>query len=133
MSGAVYDPIDMHKKKSSTLVVHCSDPRFQDAYRKVTDSLGHYYDLLVFPGASKAIADHGMVVDNIKMLHGLHHFETIHIMDHVACGAFGEISDEIKAHSDYLEKAKTVLEKALSGITVSPHLLAEDGELNLSN
>lgn len=127
-----YQPIDMHAKKSQALVVHCSDPRFQDAYRKVTDKLGHYYDLVVFPGASKAIADHSLVLDNIKLLHSLHNFEIVHIMDHVHCGAFGEIKDEIKDHSAYLQKAEEAIKKVLPNVSVSHYLLGENGELELS-
>ena len=128
-----YKSIDMHAKKSQALVVHCSDPRFQDAYRKVTDKLGHYYDLLVFPGASKAIADHTLVLDNLTLLHSLHKFEVIHILDHVHCGAFGEVKDEVKDHADYLKKAEQALVSALPGVSVNHHLLAESGELDLAS
>ncbi len=126
-----YPPIDMHAKKSQALVVHCSDPRFQDAYRKVTDKLGHYYDLLVFPGASKAIADHGLVLDNIYLLHSLHNFEVVHIMDHVHCGAFGEVNDEVADHTEYLNKAEEAIGGLLPTVTVTRHLFGENGEIDI--
>ena len=127
-----YDPIDMHKKKSDSLVVHCSDPRFQSAYRKIIDELADYHDLVVIPGASKAIADSKLVVDNIKMLHGLHNFETIHILDHVECGAFGKIADEVKDHSAYVKKAKQALKNAIPNIKINAHLLHADSAIELS-
>jgi hypothetical protein len=133
MINPAYDPIDMHKKKSSALVVHCSDPRFQDAYRRTIDNMGLYYDLLVFPGASKTIADNKLVVDNIALLHSLHGFEQIHILDHTECGAFGQIDDEVTAHSDYMKKATVALGEALPNVEVIGHLLGEKGELDLSN
>lgn len=128
-----YKKIDMHAKKSQALVVHCSDPRFQDAYRKVTDQLGHYYDLLVFPGASKAIADHSLVLDSIKLLHSLHSFDVVHIMDHVHCGAFGEVEDEVKDHAGYLKKAEQTLKTHLPDVQVKHYLLGEKGQLELTS
>ncbi len=126
-----YSPVDMHAKNSQALVVHCSDPRFQDAYRKVTDSLGHYYDLLVFPGASKAIAEHDLVIENIKLLHSLHSFESVHIMDHIHCGAFGAVKDEIADHSISFKKAEEVLKSHIPNIKVNYYLLGEAGQLSL--
>lgn len=121
--------VDLHKKKSEALLVHCSDPRFQAAYRSVADELGAYYDLLVVPGASKAIVDAQSVVDKIKMLHGLHHFETIHIVDHTHCAAFGEIDDEKKAHRQMIESARKILAGGLPEVSVEGYLLDEDSEL----
>ncbi len=124
-----YQPIDLRKHKSDILVVHCADPRFQAAYRQVIDGFDKFYDLLVMPGASKAIADNQLVVDNIKLLHSLHHFEAIHILDHIECGAFGKIDDEIVDHSKYLDLATKKLNETLPEVSVTPHLLGENQEL----
>lgn len=124
--------IDMHKKKADAIIIHCSDPRFQSAYRKIIDDMGHYYDLVVFPGASKAIHSHPVVIDNIKLLHDFHNFEEIHILNHVNCGAFGPVEDELKAHSESLREAKKVLEKELPGKKIKVHLVNENAELALS-
>lgn len=124
--------IDMKRKKADALIVHCSDPRFQEAYRRHVDELGHYYDLLVFPGASKAIVSHQAVVDNIKLLHDFHNFDEIHIFNHVNCGAFGEVDDEIKTHLDSLKKAKETLNDVIPGKKIKVHLVDENAELKLS-
>lgn len=124
--------IDMHKKKADALVVHCSDLRFQSAYRKIIDELGHYYDLLVFPGASKAIASHSLVVENIKLLYEFHKFDEIHIFNHINCGAFGEVEDEIKTHSKSLQDAKRILERELPGKKINLHLVDDRAEIALS-
>lgn len=129
----LYKPVDMHRKKSNVLVVHCADPRFQAAYKAVTDNLATYYDLLVFPGASKAIADSKTVLANIKLLHDLHRFETIHIFDHIDCGAFGKVQDELKEHSRYLNSAKELLNSALPNVSVVPHLLGAKQEVRLGS
>ncbi len=130
---ARYPKIDLHKKKSDVLVVHCSDPRFQTAYREVINSLGQYYDLLVFPGASKAIVDNGSVLESIRLLYSLHHFKTVHILDHVECGAFGKVDDEIKAHRRNLQAATEILEKTIPGVKVLPHLLGQKQELSVES
>lgn len=127
-----YMPVDLHKKKSDALVIHCADPRFQKAYRHVIDQLGKYHDLMVAPGASKAVVDDNKFIGNIKLLHSLHHFESVHIMDHIHCGAFGEIEDELKAHSDTLHRAADAISGALENIKVHIHLLGENSELPLS-
>ena len=127
----MYQPINLRKKKSEVLVVHCSDPRFQTAYRKFIDNLGAYYDLLVIPGASKAVSENPSVMDKIVLLHGLHHFEAVHILDHVQCAAFGEIQDEVKAHLEMMAKATAALEEAIFGIKVNRHLLGDKAELKL--
>ena len=89
------------------------------------------YDLLAFPGASKAVVDNPTVTDAIKLLHGMHSFETIHILDHVHCGAFGEVADEREAHSKMLQDAEKVLLHALPGVEVVSHLLGVKSEIAL--
>ena|SRR3989344_610063 len=121
--------VDLDRKKSQILVVHCSDPRFQAAYRHVIDGLGSYYDLLVVPGASKAIVDKHSVVEKIKMLHELHHFETVHILDHTHCGAFGKIDNEFDVHQQMIRKAEEALADSLPDISVKGYLLDEKSEL----
>lgn len=126
-----FEKLDLQKKKSNVLIVHCSDPRFQVAYRKLIDNLAQYYDLLVFPGASKPIVEDKSVVNNIVMLHGLHHFETIHIFDHVECGAFGAVEDEKQAHRQMMDEAKADLKKVLPEVKVIGHLVGETAEVKL--
>lgn len=126
-----YPIVDLHKKKSEVLVVHCSDPRFQSAHRHLIDTHGKYYDLLAFPGASKAIAENQLVIDNIVLLHKLHNFETIHIFDHIHCGAFGEIDNEAKAHKEMLIRAKRTLSTALPKVKVVGHLVGEKESIKL--
>ncbi len=126
-----YPVVDLHRKKSEVLIIHCADPRFQDAYRNTIDGLGKYYDLLVAPGASKAVFEDEKVVENIKLLESLHHFEEIHIMDHIECGAFGKIEDEIEAHSKMLSQASQKIKEAMPNLQIVLHLLGEESELPL--
>jgi carbonic anhydrase len=126
-----YKPVNLNKHKSEALIVHCCDPRFVDAYRQAAGQLCEFYDLMAVPGASKAIVDDVNVIKNIQMLHGLHDFEEIHIMDHIECGAFGKIDDEVDSHSKYLHLAIQKLDKALPQVKVVPHLLGAKAELKL--
>lgn len=126
-----YKPVNLKKHKSDALVVHCCDPRFQQAYLQAAHQVSEFYDLLAVPGASKAIVDNPTIIKNIKMLHGLHNFNEIHVMDHVDCGAFGKISDETEVHSKYLHLAGKKINKALPSINVVPHILGEKQELSV--
>jgi hypothetical protein len=126
-----YKPVNLKKKKSDAIIVHCCDPRFQEAYRQAAEQVSDYYDLMAVPGASKAIVDDPNIIKNIKLLHSLHHFEHVHIMDHIECGAFGAIDDEVDSHSKYLHLAIQKLTKELPGVKVIPHLLGAKEELKL--
>lgn len=126
-----YKPVNLNKHKSEVLVVYCCDPRFQEAYHEVASHIGKYYDLLVVPGASKAIVENPTVIENIKMLHGLHHFNEIHIMDHVECGAFGKVTDEVADHSKYIRLAENKIKKTLPKLKIKSHLLGAKQELQL--
>ena len=121
----------MQRKQSDALIVHCSDPRFQSAHRDLIDLNCNYYDLLAFPGASKAIAENQLVVDNIVLLHSLHGFETIHIFDHVHCGAFGDVTDEDGAHKAMIKEAEAALNKTLPKVTVIGHLVGQKAAVKL--
>jgi hypothetical protein len=126
-----YNPVNLNQHKSDALVVHCCDPRFQEAYRQAAEQLSDFYDLMSVPGASKAIVDDPNVMNNIKMLHGLHNFTQVHIMDHIQCGAFGKIDDEVDSHSKYLHLALKKINKELPQIKVVPRLLGAKAEIEL--
>jgi hypothetical protein len=65
------------------------------------------------------------------LLHSLHDFEEVHIMDHVECGAFGKIDDEVDSHSKYLHLAIQKLAKELPVVKVVPHLLGAREEIKI--
>jgi len=127
----MYNPVDLNKKKADSLVIHCADPRFQAAFRSVTGGLEIYYDLLAVPGASKAVVNNPSIIDYIKLLASFHHFETIHVLDHVECGAFGPVNDELSEHAKMLAEAAREINKVMPKLTVVPHLLGETHELTV--
>jgi hypothetical protein len=128
-----YKPVNLDKHKSEAIIVHCCDPRFVEAYRQAAEQISEFYDLMAVPGASKAIVDDPNVIKNIKMLRSLHHFSEVHIMDHVQCGAFGKVDDEIEVHSKYLHLAKAKINKELPELKVVPHMLGAKHELELKS
>jgi hypothetical protein len=52
-------------------------------------------------------------------------------MDHVECGAFGKIEDEVDSHSKYLYLAEKKIKENLPQVKVVPHLLGARAELEL--
>lgn len=126
-----YQPVDLSKKKSEALIVHCADPRFQKAYGAVIDGLDVYYDLMERAGASKGLVeDEGAIVE-LQMLHDLHNFSEVHILDHVDCGAYGAVEDEAAAHANYLKMASVLIKRAVPQLEVVPHLLGQKEEVTL--
>ncbi|HEX5395275.1 MAG TPA: carbonic anhydrase [Candidatus Saccharimonadales bacterium] len=110
-----YPPVDLDRKKSDMLVVHCSDPRYQEVYRRFIDEkLNAYFDLAVDAGASKAIISDQGVQDRIRLLHDLHNFKSVHVLDHEQCGAFGQVANELDAHRETMDEAKDVLAGLIS-------------------
>lgn len=129
-----YPPIDMDRKKSDILVVHCSDPRFQAAYHDfIVNKLGAYFDLAVDAGASKAITGDQGVRDRIKLLHDLHGFEEAHVLDHQDCGGFGKVANELEAHRQSMQEAKKILEEliALPRVAIKGYLFGESSAVEI--
>jgi hypothetical protein len=126
-----YSPVNLKRHKSDALVVNCCDPRFQEAYRQAAEQVSEFYDLMAVPGESKAIVEDLSVIKNIKLLHSLHDFTQVHIMDHIECGAFGKIDDEVDSHSKYMHLAIQKINKTLPEVKVIPHLFGAREELKL--
>jgi hypothetical protein len=126
-----YPEVDMTYRKSQFLVIHCSDPRFQAAYREVIDSLGEHYDPIVGAGASKKIVENETILPEIQMLHSLHNFDKAYILDHMKCAAFNiaQEKEEKAAHFKTMKAAKEILECAMPGLSVEYHLLGPKAEI----
>jgi carbonic anhydrase len=126
-----YNPVNLNKHQSDTLIIYCCDPRFQEAYKQAAEQVSEFYDLLVVPGASKAVVDDPNIIKSIQMLHGLHNFSSVQIMDHVQCGAFGKINNEVTDHSKYIHLAEEKIKKTLPDLKVESRLLGAKQELAL--
>ena len=102
------------------IVVACVDFRFQNEFLKeCNQELGEKtFDYLTYPGASKSIIDaesRGGIFLAIETLAKIHATQTIVVLDHIDCGAYGgsvrfdSIDDEIKFHTEKLVEAKALL------------------------
>lgn len=133
---AQYEKVIRDGKPSDALVIHCSDPDFQKAFRNFIASIGiGKYDPIVEPGPSKFIVDHPDVAERMAGLQKLHHFERAVILDHIDCGGFGisEPELEIQAHFHQAKLAKEVILRALPDLAVEFHLLGWDSEITEPN
>ena len=105
------------------IVVACVDFRFQNEFlAHCNKQLGEKtFDYLAYPGASKSILDvesSSAIFFAISALAKIHQTQTIIILDHIDCGAYGgsamfdSIEDEIDFHKEKLQEAKaTIAEK----------------------
>lgn len=128
-----YKPVVRDGKPSDALVIHCSDPDFQGAFREFIAGLGiGKYDPIVEPGPSKLITEDAGVVDRAKVLWSLHKFGRAVILDHINCGGFGipDEEAEIVEHFRYAKLAQEVLKQALPSAEVEFHLLGWSSEIS---
>ena len=115
------------------LVISCIDFRFRAKVAEwVKSELGDASDLAAIAGASKAILDEdtkASVLKQIDIASRLHAIKTVHILDHVDCGAYGGSGQfdskeaEVEMHKTELEKAKKLIHAKFPGLEVKTYLL----------
>jgi carbonic anhydrase len=125
--------IKLSKARCRALVISCSDFRFISAQRQIRLDLGleHAYDLLARPGGvfslvrpSTRTARQSML-DEIDMLHGLHRFREILLMNHVTCGAYRSLARgkaELRLHRQDLLTAKAMLQERFPRLAITAYL-----------
>jgi len=121
-----YPVVDLEDKKAEILVVHCSDKRFQKVFRHMIDELDKRYDLVAMAGGSEAIVQDDDVVDVIEMLHGLHQFEEVHMMNHINCGRFPKNDNELEAHTASFNGAKARVLGRIPNLAFFGYLAQQD-------
>lgn len=121
----------MHQVKD--LVVHCIDFRFR---RQIADwiasELNDQADLVAIAGVSKAILDEAsrpVVLNQLAIAQRLHGMTTVHLLDHIDCGAYGGSKEhedkaaEVAMHKEKLEQAAEVVRQELPELTVNTCLV----------
>lgn len=104
------------------LVISCMDFRFRERVAAwIAANLNNQADLVGAAGASKAILDpvsQEFLMNMIKIGRDLHGVKTVHIIDHIDCGAYGgsgkhaDEASETNFHAEQLAAAaKLVAEK----------------------
>lgn len=115
------------------LVISCSDFRFVSAQRQARLDLGleNAYDLLARPGGVRQLvqplseAGRETIYEEIALLHRLHGFERILLMNHMTCGAYADVWEsgrEADVHREHLLRAKEILLGRYPGMSVEPYL-----------
>lgn len=131
-----YTPIEINRQEVDDLVITCSDHRFQEAFQAILEAKCiDRADRITYPGPSMAIADQSLMPAIVK-LEDLHSFTTIHVFDHIDCGAFGGLEEydwneyaEARAHFRMLRAARGVIHHTLPHITVVEHVVGVHEEI----
>jgi carbonic anhydrase len=119
--------------KCRALVISCSDFRFVSALRQARLDLGleNAYDLLARPGGVRQLvkplseAGRETIYEEIALLHRLHGFDRILLMNHMTCGAYADVwesGNEDEFHKAHLLQAKEILKQRYPGLTIEPYL-----------
>ncbi len=120
--------IDLTKHSCSHLVLRCIDFRFHQAIDRAFQNKLGQFDSVALAGASKAIHK---VLDDIKIAVEKHDIKSIHIVDHVNCGAFGG-KESVKDHRVSLTRAKKLVSNQFPNLAVKLYLAnVKDGNLDL--
>jgi carbonic anhydrase len=120
--------------KVSNLTISCIDFRFRAGVAEwIRKSLDDQSDIVALAGSSQAIllADtQPSILKQIKLAKQLHDIKTVHIVDHLDCGAYGgsakfdnDKGAEIAMHEGELAKAKDAIGASFPDISVETHII----------
>ena len=121
----------------NNLTITCIDYRFRSKYAAVIDNEQEgQSDLVVLAGASKAVNDEDTresVLKQIDIAQRLHGIQTVHILDHIDCGAYGgsasfadDKDGETTMHKTELEKATQVIKERFPDLEVKSAIVDFD-------
>lgn len=122
----------------SALLITCSDFRFKRAERTFTEQAGlsDDYDLIARPGAIRALvaprdeASRQTLHDEIALLHRLHGFTRILMLNHSSCRAYDDLvagGEERAIHFAHLAAAGKTLAQSFPESTPEAWFVAMDG------
>jgi carbonic anhydrase len=114
------------------LVVSCIDYRFRSKVSHwIDDTLNGEADIVALAGVSNAIIEDSsqkIALKQIRIAKDLHGIKTIHLVDHIDCGAYGgsekfkHNEDEINMHEERLEQAAEIIEEHFPDLTVQCYI-----------
>lgn len=107
-----------------TIVATCIDFRFQPAiHRWIEEKYGEGgFDRVAYAGGVKSF---DTVLEQVKLSKKLHNIETVVLVNHEDCGAYGEAGTREK-HEQDLRAAKERVEQEISGVKVELYFLTLD-------
>ena len=122
-------------------IVWCFDNRFEAVLRKLVKRLGlQYYDPIRIAGGTKCLAspdhdrDREFVLEQIRISMRLHETETVILMLHSDCGAYGGLAAfdgnaelEAEHHRQELHRAAQILKAEIPELTVKGYFVDFEG------
>lgn len=131
--------IKLSKARCRALVISCSDFRFVSAQRQARLDLGlnNAYDLIARPGGVRQIvlptseAARQTMEEEIQLLHDLHHFGRILLMNHMTCGLYQDLASRRKeeaVHREHLAAARSILGERFLGLEIETYLSVIEGD-----
>ena len=118
------------------LVICCMDYRFRERVAQwIQETLANTADLVSVAGASKAITSEQSreyIFSLIDIGRNLHGVTTVHILDHIDCGAYGGSSQhtdqaaETTFHSNQCQQATALLAAKYPDLTVKSYYMDFD-------
>ncbi len=129
----------------SALVITCSDFRFKTAERLLADAsdLQDDYDLIARPGAIRSLvaprndAARESMEEEILLLHRLHAFTRVLMVNHVSCRAYDDLAaadDERAIHAGHLRTAGAFIEQQYAQLKAEAYLVDHvDGVLTVQH
>ena len=130
----------LSEARCQALVISCSDFRFVSAQRQARLDLGleNAYDLIARPGGVRQIvhptseAARQTMDEEIRLLHGLHGFGRVLLMNHMNCGGYQDLTTpdrEEALHREHLAAARAILEVRFPELEIETYLslIVDDG------
>ena len=122
-------------------IVWCFDNRFEAVLRKLVKRLGlAYYDPIRIAGGTKCLAspesedERGFVLNQIRISMRLHATETVILMLHSDCGAYGGLAAfegdaqrETEHHREELRRAAELLNAEIPELKVKTYFVDFEG------
>src|SRR5258708_5405203 len=132
--------------KCDAAVVWCYDHRFELALRKLLKRIGVMRsDPIRIAGGAKCLAapdketDRQFVLEQLRWSMQLHGTDTVILMLHTDCGAYGGLAafsndpqKEIQNHKAHLQQAAAFLKSAISELTVRTYFVDFEGVWELA-
>ena len=116
--------------RADAVVIWCFDDRFSELLDKLARHNGwRWIDLIKIAGGAKGLAMEGQsaeknfLLNQIEKSISLHHPDTIALMVHTDCGAYGKSFNDAKSEADFytaeLAKAEANLKIFLDGLSAA--------------
>ncbi len=120
------------------LSLTCIDFRFRALIAEwIKHNLNDQSDIVALAGASMAVLNpdwQATTLTQIELAKQLHDIKTVHIIDHIDCGAYGgsakfegDKEAEVAMHHTELAKASQTISARFPTISVETHIIDFDG------